>query len=158
MTERRIERYVDNGDGTLTDSATDLMWQEGYAYAETGNYINWYDAGDYIAELNHKKLGGHADWRLPDKLELQSVYELKHEFTSRGRTYSLHIDPAFEIGYGSCFWTWHTRLSGAMGFAFDVGENLWFPQGSLSATVRAVRLNMNPFKLIRTYGHEKTAQ
>jgi hypothetical protein len=152
------DRYTDNGDGTLTDSVTGLMWQEGYAYSDTGNYINWYDAGKYVEELNRTQLGGHADWRLPNKLELQSLYELKHEFTSRGRTYVLHIDPVFEIGYGSCFWTWQARLSGAMGFAFDVGENFWYPQGSLSATVRAVRLNMNPFKLIRTYGHEKTAQ
>ncbi len=152
------ERYRDNGDGTLTDSATGLMWQESYAYAVTGNYITWYDAGEYIAGINSSKLGGHADWRLPDKLELQSLYELKHEFESRGRTYILHIDPIFEIGYGSCFWTWRTRLSGAMGFAFDVGENFWYPQGSQSATARAVRGNMNPFKLIRTYGGQKTAQ
>ncbi len=157
MTER-FSRYSDNGDGTLTDSTTGLMWQEIYAYSERGNYINWYAAGEYIAELNRRKLGGHADWRLPNKLEVQTLYELSYSFESRGRTYILHIDPIFEIGYGSCFWTWHTRLSGAMGFAFDVGEILWYPQGSLSATVRAVRLNMNPFKLIRTYGHPKTAQ
>ncbi len=152
------ERYTDNGDGTLTDSTTGLMWQESYAYSETGNYINWYDAGEYIEDLNRRPLAGHTDWRLPNKLEVQTLYELSYSFESRGRTYILHIDPVFEIGYGSCFWTWHTRLSGAMGFAFDVGEMLWYPQGSLSATVRAVRLNMNPFKLIRTYGHPKTAQ
>jgi len=151
------DRYTDNGDGTLTDSVTGLMWQESYGYAETGNYVTWYDAEHYVEGLNLKQLGGHTDWRLPNKLELQSVYELKHEFESRGRTYVLHIDPMFEIGYGSCFWTWQTRLSGAMGFGFDIGESFWYPQGSLSGTVRAVRLNMNPFKLIRTYGHEKTA-
>ena len=55
------ERYTDNGDGTLTDSATGLMWQESYGYSETGNYINWYDASEYVEELNRKKLGGHAD-------------------------------------------------------------------------------------------------
>jgi hypothetical protein len=154
----RDSRYTDNGDGTLTDSATGLMWQESYGYAETGNYVTWYDAEHYVEGLNLKQLGGHTDWRLPNKLELQSLYELKHEFESRGKTFILHIDPIFEIGYGSCFWTWQTRLSGAMGFAFDVGESFWYPQGSLSGTVRAVRLDMNPFKLIRTYGHEKTAR
>ncbi len=35
MTER-FSRYSDNGDGTLTDSVTGLMWQEGYAYSDTG--------------------------------------------------------------------------------------------------------------------------
>ena len=42
------ERYTDNGDGTLTDSRTGLMWQESYGYSETGKYINWFDAEAYI--------------------------------------------------------------------------------------------------------------
>lgn len=132
-------RYIDNQDGTITDTRTGLMWQEGYAYAETGNYINWYDANDYIAQLNLRKLGGHADWRLPDRLEIQSLYEYRKTFESRGKTFVLHIDPVFEFGYGSCFWTSKTRLSGALGFEFDEGDMHWYPQGSVSGSVRAVR-------------------
>ncbi len=150
------DRYTDNNDGTLTDQATGLMWQESYAYAETGNYVDWYEAQEYIIRLNANKLGGHADWRLPDKLELQSLYEISFSFESRGRTYVLHIDPVFEFGYGSCFWTWRSRLSGALGFMYDVGEMNWFPKGSVSATIRAVRSNMNPFKLLLPY--EKNTQ
>lgn len=150
------DRYTDNNDGTLTDQVTGLMWQESYAYAETGNYVDWYEAQKYIARLNANQLGGHADWRLPDKLELQSLYEINFSFESRGRTYMLHIDPIFEFGYGSCFWTWRSRLSGALGFMYDVGEMNWFPKGSVSATIRAVRSNMNPFKLLLPY--EKNTQ
>ena len=145
------DRYTDNNDGTLTDGATGLMWQESYAYAETGNYVDWYEAHAYIDRLNAKQLGGHCDWRLPDRVELQSLYEISLPFESRGRTYILHIDPVFEFGYGSCFWTWRSRLSGALGFMFDVGEMNWFPKGSVSATVRAVRSNMNPFQLLQHY-------
>ena len=152
------DRYTDNNDGTLTDQATGLMWQESYAYAETGNYVNWYEAQEYIGRLNAKKLGGHADWRLPDKLELQSLYEINFPFESRGRTYFLHIDPIFEFGYGSCFWTWRSRLSGALGFMYDVGEMNWFPKGSVSATIRAVRSNMNPFKLLLPYEKNQNAE
>ncbi len=152
------ERYTDNDDGTLTDRVTGLMWQESYAYTETGNYVDWYEAHEYIDRLNAKQLGGHADWRLPDKLELQSLYEISFSFESRGRTYILHIDPIFEFGYGSCFWTWRTRLSGALGFMFDVGEMNWFPKASVSATIRAVRSNMNPFKLLQPYEKNQNAQ
>lgn len=151
------DRYTDNDDGTLTDRATGLMWQESYAYAETGNYVDWYEAQEYIARLNANQLGGHADWRLPDKLELQSLYEISYSFESRGRTYVLHIDPIFEFGYGSCFWTWRSRLSGALGFMYDVGEMNWFPKGSVSATIRAVRSNMNPFKLLLPYEKNQNA-
>ena len=142
------QRFIDNHNGTITDSHTGLMWQEGYAYRETGNYISWYDANYYIEKMNQKKLGGFADWRLPSKLEIQSLYEIARSFESRGKTFILHIDPVFEFSYGSCFWTNRTKLSAALGFEFDVGDTHWYPQGSISGTVRATRLNSDPSILI----------
>lgn len=142
---------MDNENGTLTDTSTGLMWQENYSYVETGNYVSWYEAKKYVERLNEARLGSFDDWRLPDKLEIQTLYEISHPFESRGKTYYLHIDPIFEFSYGSCFWTDKTRLSAALGFEFDVGDIHWYPKASLSGCVRAVRLNMNPFKLIRFY-------
>ena len=144
------QRFLENNNGTISDSLTGLMWQEGYAYRETGNYISWYDANDYIKKINHEKLGGFVDWRLPSKLEIQSLYEIARPFQSRGKTFFLHIDPVFEFSYGSCFWTSRTRLSAALGFEFDVGDVHWYPQGSVSATVRATRLNSDPSILTET--------
>lgn len=142
-------RYIDNNNGTITDTFTGLMWQESYAYIETGNYLNWYEANEYVNKLKTSALGGHNDWRLPNRLEIQSLYEISHTFESNGRTYTLHIDPVFEFSYGSCFWTNKTRLSAALGFEFDVGDIHWYPQASASATVRGVRLDMNQFKLLQ---------
>ena len=51
-------RFIDNGNHTISDSLTGLMWQESYAYVETGNNISWYDAQGYIEKLNNLKLGG----------------------------------------------------------------------------------------------------
>ena len=143
------QRFIGNDNGTITDSCTGLMWQEGYAYRETGNYISWYDANGYIEKLNKQKLGKFFDWWLPNKLEIQSLYEIAHPFLSRGKTFVLHIDPIFEFGYGSCFWTSQTRLSAALGFEFDAGDTHWYPQGSVSGTVRTVRLNSDPSILIK---------
>ena len=114
------KRFIDNYSGSITDSFTGLMWQEGYAYRETGNYISWYDANNYIEKLNQQKFGGFCDWRLPSKLEIQSIYEIARPFQSRGKTFFLHIDPIFEFSYGSCFWTNRTKLSAALGFEFDI--------------------------------------
>ena len=144
-------RYLDNNNGTITDTVTGLMWQESFAYVETGNYLNWHEANNYIGRLNKQALGGHDDWRLPNRLELQSLYEISHTFKSNGKTYILHIDPIFEFGYGSCFWTNQTRLSAALGFEFDVGDMHWYPQAGSVATARGVRLNMNQFKLLRFF-------
>jgi len=144
-------RYIDNNDGTIADTFTGLMWQEEYSYPENGSYLNWYDAQKYVENLNKQKLGGHADWRLPDKIEIQSIYEVEKPFVSRGKTYILHIDTVFEFSYGSCFWTGKTRLSAALGFEFDVGDIHWYPQASESGSARAVRLHMNPRKLLSFY-------
>jgi hypothetical protein len=143
------QRFIGNDNGTITDLLTGLMWQEGYAYRETGNYINWYNANDYIENLNKQKLGSFCDWRLPNKLEIQSLYEIAHPFQSRGKTFILHIDPVFEFSYGSCFWTSKTKLSAALGFEFDAGDIHWYPQGSMSGTVRAVRLSSDQSLLIK---------
>jgi hypothetical protein len=143
------KRFIDNDNGTIADSFTGLIWQEGFAYRETGNYISWYDANDYVEELNKKKLGEFSDWRLPNKLEIQTLYEIAHPFESRGKTFTLHIDPIFEFSYGSCFWTSRTRLSAALGFEFDAGDTHWYPQSSSSGTVRAVRLNSDLMILIK---------
>jgi len=58
--------YQDNGDGTITDLNTLLIWQK------TPNYINyeWDDAVDYAGNLT---LAGQTDWRLPNIKELYSL-------------------------------------------------------------------------------------
>ncbi|MBT5469401.1 MAG: DUF1566 domain-containing protein [Nitrospina sp.] len=149
-------RFIDNEDNTISDSLTGLMWQESYAYLETGNNISWYDAQEYIQKLNTQKLGGYGDWRLPERLEIQSLYEVALPFTSRGKTFILHINPIFEFSYGSCFWTSKTRLSAALGFEFDVGDIHWYPKGSMTGTVRAVRNNWSPKQMINPAWVSKT--
>ena len=34
-------RYTDNGDGTITDSQTGLMWTKKDSYADTGDCMQW---------------------------------------------------------------------------------------------------------------------
>jgi len=151
------QRYVDHENKTISDVRTGLMWQESYAYIETGNNISWYDAQDYIKLLNQEKLGGHDDWRLPGRLEIQSLYEIAKPFQSRGKIFILHIDPVFEFSYGCCFWTSKTRWSAALGFEFDMGDIHWYPKGSLNGTVRAVRSNWKPKLLVDLSWAKETA-
>ncbi len=143
------QRFVDNMQGAIEDRATGLVWQESYSYPEKGKYVDWYEANEYIQELNEKKIGGYEDWRLPLRLEIQSLYEIAKPFKSRGKTFYLHLDPIFELSYGSCFWTSETKLSAALGFEFDCGDRHWYPRGSLSGSVRAVR-NTSDFQIMLT--------
>lgn len=57
--------FTDNGDGTVTDANTGLMWQQG----EVESMI-WEDA---IACCESLSLAGYDDWRLPNIRELESI-------------------------------------------------------------------------------------
>lgn len=58
-------RFIDNGNGTVTDNATQLDWQQGYSSA-----ITWQAALVYCADLT---LATQSDWRLPNVKELSSL-------------------------------------------------------------------------------------
>jgi hypothetical protein len=71
-------RFVDNGDGTVTDTARNLMWQKG----DNGKEVSFEQAQAYVQAL---RLGGHADWCLPkpDEGEFAVVRELMMNRHSR---------------------------------------------------------------------------
>jgi hypothetical protein len=51
-------RFVNNGDGTVTDTKWRVMWQKG----DSGKELTFDQAQEYCKSL---RLGGYADWRLP---------------------------------------------------------------------------------------------
>ncbi len=66
-------RFVDEGNGTVSDRCTGLMWQQerpfpagAYEPDEFGR-ISWQMALHYCESL---ELGGYDDWRLPNEMEL----------------------------------------------------------------------------------------
>ena len=58
-------RFADNGNGTICDNLTGLMWEQ----APSGT-SDWEGALSYTNDL---VLGGHSDWRLPNVNELESL-------------------------------------------------------------------------------------
>jgi hypothetical protein len=63
-----VNEFVDNGDGTVSDLATGLMWQK----TDDGRGRDWREALDYA---EHLELAGYADWRLPNQKELHSIVD-----------------------------------------------------------------------------------
>ena len=57
--------YRDNGDGTITDFNTGLMWQK-----SPGEKVSFADA---VTNADTYGLAGYSDWRLPDIKELYSL-------------------------------------------------------------------------------------
>jgi hypothetical protein len=85
-----INNYVDNGDGTITDTATGLMWSR----SDSGEGMDWEDALAWIRQKNAENYLGYNDWRLPNAKELQSIVDYAR---SPETTNSAAIDPLFEV-------------------------------------------------------------
>lgn len=66
-----FDNLIINGDGTVTDTNTGLMWQQATGKG-TGEYIDSEVALSYCEYLN---LGGYTDWRLPTLKELRSIVD-----------------------------------------------------------------------------------
>jgi hypothetical protein len=79
--------FVDNGDGTITDQATGLMWMK----ADSGMAMNWQEALNYCESLEY---AGYDDWRLPNAKELQSIVDYSRSPDTTG---SAAIDPLFSV-------------------------------------------------------------
>ena len=60
------ERFVDNGDGTVTDTKWQIMWQQ----SDNGAEVTFEEAQKYCKNL---RLGGYADWRLPKPEERETA-------------------------------------------------------------------------------------
>jgi len=72
-------RFSDNGDQTITDNATGLVWSRdanapGPAGCTTGNALPWQAALNYVKCLNSNAWLGRSDWRLPNINELASRF------------------------------------------------------------------------------------
>lgn len=84
-TDYGTNSLLDNGDGTISDEATGLMWMQ----ADNMEGLNWKDALSYAENL---EFAGYDDWRLPDIKELQSILDYTR---APGTTNSAAIDPLF---------------------------------------------------------------
>jgi len=71
---------ADNGDGTVTDNVTGLIWQQTVA----PSLYAWSDA---VALCPTLTLAGHTDWRLPSAIELVSIVDYGQAAPSISGTY-----------------------------------------------------------------------
>lgn len=113
-----LNDFVSNGDGTVTDRATGLMWSQ----ADSGVGYDWPGALVWVQTQNAVNYLGHNDWRLPNVKELQSIVDYNR---SPATTASPAIDTAFfsttsitnELGQADYpyFWTGTILVDGGPG-------------------------------------------
>ena len=117
-----LAAFTDNGDGTVTDPATGLMWDR-CSWGQTGNdcsggsasFRNWQAALGIAVEANTANHRGYSDWRLPNRTELESLVDIT--------TFNPAIDTvAFPITPSGFFWS-STVYTPNPAYAWNVNFN-----------------------------------
>ncbi len=96
------ERFIDNGDGTVTDRQLGLMW----AKSDNQGDIDWHEARQWIRfTFPNTVPGGYDNWRMPTLAELKSL-------VTKTPTYESDCGQAVSI-IGliklSCGWVWTSQ-------------------------------------------------
>lgn len=117
-------RFTDNGDGTVSDNLTGLIWLKD---AEALGSRTWSDALTQVANLNSGTdfsaddytAGTYNDWRLPNVKELQSLIDFSKNHPA------LPAGQPFNIVLASYYWS-STTPGGSTGFAWCVNLTIGY--------------------------------
>ncbi len=143
--------YVDNGDGTITDVNTGLMWEK---KSDDGSIHDWdtvYTWGDafavHVAGLNSAVFAGHTDWRVPNVKELLSIVDYERDEPVVDPVFNTGCAPACTVTTCSCtvlggYWSATSNVN-SPGSAWALGTfngNNVIALKNTSVPVRAVRV------------------
>lgn len=115
-------KFVDNGDGTISDLATGLMWLK----QDSEKGLDWEHALKYAQTL---EFAGYDDWKLPNVKELQSIVDYSGVYPAIDQNYFSITDKdayfwsstsAYFSKFGSeaqqkYYWAWYVAFGYAVG-------------------------------------------
>jgi len=135
-------RFVDHGDGTVTDTCTNLMWQKdtadttGDGSVKRDDKMLRCDALTYCEDLTFPVPGaGYTDWRMPNFNELHSIIDFSQELPALDTNF-FDVSASVDDPGDSRLWRHWTSTSAAAtahssGSGADSEWNVWFDTGRM---------------------------
>lgn len=94
-------RFANNGNGTVSDADTGLMWLQDTSAVPR---MNWSNA---VAFCENMTFAGHTDWRLPNVKEMECILDYQNIDFSTSTVFNVALD------YGGTYWTSTTAAGNA---------------------------------------------
>ena len=133
------KRFVDNGDGSITDNQTGLIWSKEDSWQIEGDWLDFNEALAFVDKMNKETYLGKWDWRLPEKDEIEKLFIPDQTLMARSKV-EIHISALFESGGGNGSWALPFDQQAAFYFSYASGQSQHFDKDFSQGYVRLVRL------------------
>jgi len=132
------EPLVDNGNGTITDPNSGLMWKQTDAWLDTKRFYTWAMQQGYVDKINEEKFATFSDWRLPCKVEALTIFDKTKECVDKNGT-TFTLDPIFTEGCVSNTWISESSDDNIIRFDLKIGVDTPYPTSDVYGSIRLVR-------------------
>ena len=134
-----LKPFVDNGNGTVTDPNTGLVWKKTDAWLDTHKFYTWQAHRDYVNEANKEKFAGYDNWRIPSKSEAVTLVDKTGSKQCEDKNGTMFpIDPIFDAGCVSNTWIIECSDEKIIRFDLKIGIDTAYPGQDVWGSVRLV--------------------
>jgi len=134
-----MSRFTDNGDATILDNETGLVWAKEDSWPVAQDWLNFQESLQFVDDMNKKDYLGFHDWRIPEREEIEKLFMADSTIMARSNN-EIHLDPLFAPGGGNASWCLPFDQQAAFYFSYTSGNTQQFDQDYSQGYVRLVRL------------------
>ena len=98
------DRFQDNASGVISDNKYKKYWLPKDSWGDLGQWRNFNEAIAYARLMNQVYAGGYSDWRLPNKVEAEGLFELTYDQMDWEEEI-IHISTLFVMKCSNYIWT-----------------------------------------------------
>tara|TARA_B110000438_G_scaffold5565_1_gene5546 strand:- start:1669 stop:2406 length:738 start_codon:yes stop_codon:yes gene_type:complete len=132
-----LKPLVDNGDGTITDPNSELIWKKTDAWLDTHKFYTWQAHRDYVDKINKEKFAGYDNWRIPSKNEASTLVDKTGGKLCEDKNGTMFpIDPIFEAGCVSNTWILECSDEKIIRYDLKIGIDTAYPGKDVWGSLR----------------------
>lgn len=132
------EPLIDNGDGTVSDPNSGLMWKKSDAWLDTKKFYTWPSHQEYVDKINKEKFAGYDDWRIPSKAEALTLFDKTKKCLDKNGS-EFFVDPVFEAGGAGNTWIVESSDESITRYDWKTGVDTSYGTAEIWASMRLVR-------------------
>ena len=138
-TSPELKPLVNNGDGTVTDPNTGLIWKKTDAWLDTHKFYTWQDHRVYVDQINKEKHAGIENWRIPNKQEASTLVDKTGTKNCEDKNGTMFpLDPIFDEGCVANTWISECSDQQIIRYDLKIGLDTPYPGNDVWSSMRLV--------------------